>query len=101
VGWPIDEPLEPLETPLNEDDTDTCEAILGMVCTQWGVMKNAGNEYLRKTFLMREGRLKQEGSDWLLKVEQNGIDILKNKIPWATNPVRLPWLSYLIEIEWP
>jgi hypothetical protein len=101
VGWGLSEPLDPLETPLNEDDIDTCEAIMGMVCTQWVVMKNAGADYVRTTFLQRDGRLKQNGSNWILRVEENGLDILKNKIPWSTNPIRLPWLDYLIEVEWP
>ncbi len=101
VGWGINTPLDPLETPFGTEDIENCDVILGMVCTQWGVMKNAGIDYLRKTFIQRDARLKYEGKDWVLRVEQNGIDVLKNKIPWGTNPIRMPWNDFVIEVEWP
>lgn len=101
VGLPIDEPLEPLETPLSDDEMDTCEFVMNALCERWTVMKSAGSDYVRKTFLMREGRLQRNGENWTVRVEQTGIDILKNKIPWGTNPIRLPWLTYTIDVDWP
>jgi hypothetical protein len=101
VGLAIDQPLEPLSEPLNEDEIDTCEYVLRTVCDKWTVMKSAGPDYVRKHFLMREGRLRNNGDGWTVRVEQTGLDILRNKIPWATNPIRLPWLSYVIDVDWP
>ncbi|MBP6638941.1 MAG: hypothetical protein KA293_01530 [Bacteroidia bacterium] len=101
VGLPLEQPLEPLEEPLNQDEIDTCEYVMQTLCEKWTVMKTAGPDYLRKTFLMREGRLRSNGDGWIIRVEQTGLDILKNKIPWATNPIRLPWLTYLIDVDWP
>ncbi|MFN8396667.1 MAG: contractile injection system tape measure protein [Bacteroidia bacterium] len=101
VGLPVDKPLEPLSEPLTEDERDTCDYMVNFVLEKWTVMKNAGPDYLRKTFLQREGRLQDNVTNWILRVQQNGLDLLKNKIPWSTNPVRLPWLSYTIEVDWP
>jgi hypothetical protein len=101
VGLSIDQPLEPLGEPMNQDEIDTCEYVLQTLCDKWTAMKNAGPDYVRKTFLMREGRLRNNGDNWIVRVEQTGLDILKNKIPWATNPIRLPWLTYLIDVDWP
>jgi hypothetical protein len=101
VGLPLEQPLEPLTEPINQDEIDTCEYVMQTLCEKWSVMKSAGPDYMRKTFLMREGRLRANGDGWIIRVEQTGIDILKNKIPWATNPIRLPWLTYLIDVDWP
>lgn len=101
VGLPIDKPLEPLSEPLTEDERDTCDYMVNYVLEKWTVMKNAGADYMRKTFLQREGRLHDNVTNWILRVQQNGLDLLKNKIPWSTNPVRLPWLTYTIEVDWP
>lgn len=101
VGLPIDKPLEPLSEPLTEDERDTCDYLINYVMDKWTVMKNASPDYVRKTFLQREGRLHDNVTNWILRVQQNGLDLLKNKIPWGTNPVRLPWLSYSIEVDWP
>lgn len=100
VGMILDHPLEPLEEPLSDELIETMEGLMKAVVTRWSVMKNSHPDYIRKTFLERDGRLSKRNDKWVLKVEKKGFDILVNKIPWAINPVRLPWLEENIDVEW-
>ena len=100
VGMEIDHPLIPLEDPLTEKELETMEGMMKAVVGRWSVMKNSHPDYVRKTFLDRDGRLSKRGDKWVLKVEKKGFDILVNKIPWSINPVRLPWREENIDVEW-
>jgi hypothetical protein len=100
AGMPIEMAMDPLETPITEAEMETIDGMLGVVLKRWPPMANASLEYLRQTFFMREGRLRYKEHKWILRVKQQGLDVLLNKMPWAVTPIRLPWLEDQIEVEW-
>lgn len=88
------------EPSLSDEDKDEVENLLNHLITNWSVLKNTSINGLREGFILREAELKEFEEDWLLKVEQKGIDILMNKIPWGFKTVKLPWMSKILSVEW-
>ena len=78
----------------------SCEELLTEVIKHWSVLKNTGIESLRETFLRRNGKLTQVDKGWLLQVEQMGMDVLLNKLPWGIGIVKLPWMEEILHVEW-
>jgi len=57
-------------------------------------------EALQEAFIRRNGKLNFKGDHWLLQVEKNAMDILVDRLPWGFGIIKLPWLQFLIHVEW-
>jgi len=85
---------------LSEEAAVECEKLLGEVITHWSILKNTGIGSLRESFLQRSGRLTRTTNGWLLQVEQKGVDILLNSLPWGIGIVKLEWMQEVLYVEW-
>ena len=98
-GWPLEAPV-PRETALDAADLAEAEALLHAAIGHWTALGQASPEALRETFLTRPGRLRERADAWQLEVERRGVDVLLERLPWALNPVRLPWMPLPLHVMW-
>ncbi len=90
----------PILPPLANDDKAECNALLTHVIKNWTVLKSTSVEGLRASFIQRSAELYEDDDSLTLKVEQKGIDILLDKLPWGFRMIKLPWMQKLIHVEW-
>jgi hypothetical protein len=88
------------EIRLTDNIRRSCEELLGEVIGHWKALKNTGIETFRETFLNRAGKLSRTDNGWLLQVEQKGVDVLMNKLPWGIGTIKLPWMHEIVYTEW-
>jgi len=98
-GWPMEEPL-PANAALQEGDYVEADNLLEMVLVRWDKLKGSSVDGLREGFLQRGGKLTKRGGGLGLLVEQQGIDILLDYLPWGIGTVKLPWMKEIIFVEW-
>jgi hypothetical protein len=98
-GLDISEALEPVET-LCPSIKSECGDLLEEVIRHWSILKNTSVETLRETFLQRNGKLTRVDKGWLLHVEQKGVDVLLNSLPWGIGTIKLPWTEEKLHVEW-
>ncbi|MBI3135488.1 MAG: hypothetical protein HYZ14_12500 [Bacteroidetes bacterium] len=93
---------EVLETgfTLSAEEKDEAAFLLQAVIKNWGALGTTGNEALRQSFICRPGILIQKSDSWVLRVEQSGIDILLDRLPWSISTIRLSWMKKTIYVEW-
>lgn len=77
-----------------------CEELLAQVIKHWSALRNTGIESLRQTFLKRNGKLTPVDNGWVLQVEQKGVDVLLNRLPWGIGAIKLPWMKEIVHVEW-
>ncbi|MEQ9229488.1 MAG: contractile injection system tape measure protein, partial [Cyclobacteriaceae bacterium] len=96
----------PLESPLgrhieiSDGMKELSDDLLEAVILNWGELNNTSIDGLRNSFLVRNGSLEKDGSDWLLKVERKGFDVLLQTLPWSISNVKLPWMDGVIYVYW-
>ena len=98
-GMAIDEVL-PTNIELSEKEKQECNELLQTVINYWEALKGASTEALQETFIRRKAKLNFKEDHWRLQVEKNATDILLNRLPWGVGVIKLPWLQYLIHVEW-
>ena len=98
-GIPIEEIL-PAGIMLNDNEKKECDDLLHTVIKYWEALKGSGKEALQETFICRKAKLDFKEDHWLLQVEKNTMDILINRLPWGFGIIKLPWIQYLIHVEW-
>jgi hypothetical protein len=98
-GIPIHIPLWK-EIKLTDQEKELGETLLQAVIQNWGVLGKASPDSLRYGFLQREGRLTPEGDAWRLRVEQKGMDILVESLPWTLSMIKNPLMKGFIYTEW-
>lgn len=98
-GIPAEEVL-PNDIILAERETRECDELMNTVLQYWEALKGAGTEAVRETFFHRKAKVRFKDDHWLLQVERNAADILLDRLPWGIGIIRLPWLQYLIHVEW-
>jgi len=98
-GLAIDEVWRAVDHLSPEIKTE-CDEMLRAVVQHWNVLKNTSIETLRETFLQRNGKLTMADNDWLLQVEQKGVDVLLSQLPWGIGVIKLPWLKHKLFVEW-
>lgn len=89
-----------IEGELDELTKKECLLLIESVIEHWEVLKNTSVEGLRTSFLQRNGRLKIEDHQYEVEVENSGIDILLDKVPWGFRNIKLPWMEKPILIQW-
>ncbi|HEX5336880.1 MAG TPA: contractile injection system tape measure protein, partial [Gallionella sp.] len=92
---PIVREIEPLAR-----EKETIEGMLRAVIGNWSILGNTSVQGLRESFLQRRGRLQLKEEGWHLKVEQRGIDVLIDRLPWSISIIRHPWMTRPVFVEW-
>jgi hypothetical protein len=98
-GLPLTANIEAIIV-LTEAEKAEAMALLEAVIAHWNVLKNTSADGLRGTFLMRAGKLRERGGEWILQVEAHAADILMVELPWGVSAVRLPWMKSMLWVEW-
>jgi hypothetical protein len=96
---PIEETI-PLQITLTEMEREVAGQLMEVLRQQWEKMKNSSVEALRLSFLQRDGALTSTQDGWTLQVEQKGIDVLLQYLPWSWRMIRLPWMNKTLYTEW-
>lgn len=76
------------------------EQLLRAVVRNWDKLGQASPDSLREGFLQREGKLGRDSLSDYLRVEQRGIDVLLEYLPWGIGVVKLPWMPGVLRVEW-
>lgn len=98
-GFDLEEPIEK-EIQLTDEEKQVCEELSKAVIQNWPALKNTSTASLRHSFIQRAGKLSQMDQGWLLQVEEHGVDVLLDKLPWGISVVSLSWIDELIHVEW-
>ena len=85
---------------LTAEQTDLADRLLESAIGHWKKLGNTSAAGLRETFLTRPGVLKRSAERTRLIIERRGVDVLLGSMPWALNPVRLPWRAHLLAVDW-
>lgn len=95
TGTPVASAIEP-----DPKDIEICDGLLAAILEHWPALHGTSVEGLRETFLQREGRLRYVDQQWMLEIQRNTIDILKDQVPWNTSVIYHPWMSDAIHVTW-
>jgi len=96
---PLEETL-PLEITLTQLESEVAAQLMDVLRQQWEKMKNSSMEAIQQSFLQREGALTPIQDGWKMRVEQKGIDVLLQYLPWSWGMIRLPWMNKILYTEW-
>ena len=95
TGVPIVRGIEPLPK-----EKEAIEGMLSAIIRNWAIIGNTSVQGLRQSFLQRGGLLQLQGENWRLKVEQKGMDVLLDRLPWSFSIIKYPWMPRPIHVEW-
>jgi hypothetical protein len=98
-GMDVAEVLQPV-SELTSSVKAECKLLLHEVIHHWSILKNTSIDGLRETFLQRNGKVSRVDNGWLLNVEQKGVDVLLNGLPWGIGVIKLPWIADTVFVEW-
>ncbi|MES2797452.1 MAG: contractile injection system tape measure protein [Bacteroidota bacterium] len=76
------------------------DELLKSVIQNWQKLGNSSIEALRESFLKRNGFITIEENQIILKVEESGVDILLDSLPWGFRNYHLPWMRFNLVTEW-
>lgn len=74
--------------------------LLQSVINHWSILGNTSIYSFQDTFIRRYGLLEQNEKDWIIRMENRGVDVLLEYLPWDIHLTTLPWNKYLIFTEW-
>jgi hypothetical protein len=89
-----------LATALSEEQLHEADELLGAVIANWSILKNTSVEGLRNTFLRRDGALELRNSEWSLRIQRTGVDVLLDHLPWTISLIQLPWMPHALRTDW-
>ncbi len=98
-GLPLEMVFEPPEAPAPEI-LAAADALLEAVITHATSLGKISVDGFRRSFLQRKGILSFQDGHWLLQVERQSFDILLDQLPWSFRIVKLPWMEYVLQVEW-
>ena len=98
-GWELWKPLE-LEFEITDEEINMCQSILKGTLHNWERMRNSTPEALRQTFLQRSGKLKEEPTQWFLKIEKETFDMLLTTIDWQISMINFSWMPKMLRVDW-
>lgn len=99
-GMDITAPFASGKVTLTDEEKETCENMLEAVVQNWTVLQDSPPDMLRGSFFMREGRLELKPSNWRLKIEETGVDMLLHQLPWSIGMIKLPWMENVLNVDW-
>ncbi|EAY25091.1 hypothetical protein M23134_06079 [Microscilla marina ATCC 23134] len=99
-GMEITDPFISGKVLLTDEEKETCEELLEAVVQNWSILKDSPADTLRGSFFIREGRLEIKEGNWFLKIEESGVDVLLQQLPWSIGMIKLPWMPKVMNVEW-
>jgi hypothetical protein len=96
------QPGDPMRYPiaLTDAEKDAVDGLLKAIIAHWSVLGNTSVQALQQSFLQREGRLTLNESSMRLLVEPRAFDMLLDRLPWAYNLTKFPWMHAALYVEW-
>ncbi|MBX2826906.1 MAG: hypothetical protein KTR22_02010 [Flavobacteriaceae bacterium] len=89
------------EWEITEAEKEQCESLLEAVIEHWKILKDTSVPTLQETFLQRHGKLLEyQENKYELTVEQKGLDILLDQLPWGIGTVKTPWMEHFLSCYW-
>lgn len=89
------------EWEISEAEKEQCEKLLESVIEHWTILKNTSVKTLQETFLQRNGKLQEyKENTYELTVEQKGLDILLDHLPWGMGTIKTPWMEHYLSCYW-
>lgn len=85
---------------LSDEEKDMCNEMLSAVIKHWSKLGSTSIEGLQQTFLQRKGKVVIGDKDLTLFVENSGVDILLEFMPWGISMIKSPWLDKIIYCNW-
>lgn len=86
--------------PLDPEMKEQAENLLTAAIGHWSKLANTSPAGLRESFLMRPGVIRHADDQITIALEQHGIDVLLDSLPWSIGFVALPWLTAPIKVDW-
>lgn len=89
------------EWEISKEEKEQCQKLLEAVIGYWDVLKNTSIEALQETFLQRDAKLITfKGETHELIVEQKGVDILLEQLPWGIGILKTHWMADYLTCQW-
>lgn len=99
-GFAIDEVVN-VKLKITEKEIEKCNSLLDAVKEHWKVMSTSSREALQQTFLQREAKLESvKRNEFELWVEEKGVDILLEQLPWGIGMIKTPWMENYLNCHW-
>ena len=98
-GLRPDSPL-PLSFEVDEKDIKECEDLIQVLRNGQPRIHKFSNKDVLTNFINRAGSLSIRDKRWLLRVEEDGRDVLLAGLPWSVNVIKTPWMKYPLFVEW-
>ncbi|NEO87276.1 MAG: hypothetical protein F6J87_23895 [Spirulina sp. SIO3F2] len=90
----------PTTLELLKTEAQEAETLLTAVIHHWSALGNISSHALQQSFLQRNGLLTFTHDHYLLQVEQKTHDILLDRLPWSIKIIKLPWMEWVLHVEW-
>ena len=88
------------EFKIKKNERDEINDLLKAVLQHWNVLKSTSAKGLQESFIQRKGAIEKSSKDWIVRVENTGIDLLLDDLPWSINILKYTWNDYIIHVEW-
>jgi len=98
-GMNVQMPVDP-EFKIKKNERTELNDLLKAVLQHWTVLKSTSAKGLQESFIQRKGTIEKSSKDWIVRVENTGIDLLLDDLPWSINILKYPWNDYIIHVEW-
>ena len=98
-GMDLQMPINP-EFKIKKNERTEINDLLKAVLQHWNVLKSTSAKGLQESFIQRKGTIEKSSKDWIVRVENSGIDLLLDDLPWSINILKYPWNDYIIHVEW-
>jgi len=98
-GMEVNMPVDPAFR-IKKQEREEINDLLKAVLTHWSALKSTSIRGLQESFIRRRGTIEKSGNDWMVRVENTGIDLLLNDLPWHVQIIKLPWNNNIIYVEW-
>ena len=85
---------------IKKQEKEEINELLKAVLTHWNVLKSSSVKGLQESFIQRKGTMEKSGNDWIVRVENTGIDVLLDDLPWSIHILKFSWNPYIIHVEW-
>lgn len=99
-GFPV-EAVVNVKLKITKKEKDKCNNLLEAVKEHWKEMSTSSIEALQEIFLQREAKLEFVSEDkFELWVEEKGVDILLEQLPWGIGMIQTPWMENYLHCHW-
>ena len=85
---------------LTAEEITQADALLAAVVGHWTALGNTTVAGLRETFIDRFGELRLKDGAWHLTVERRAYDVLLDRLPWGLSPIRHPFMTSVLYVNW-